>query len=111
MKSQNSRNQGFSYYFCLMIEGSGSIPLTNGSGSRTRIQIRIRNTVKKTGGKGDLEELPLCEGEVLLREDVEEDVLLQLPPLLRVDQRLQRLVHLLRRVERDVVLHGKSVTI
>jgi hypothetical protein len=24
-KSQNSRNQGFSYYFCLMIEGSGSI--------------------------------------------------------------------------------------
>ncbi len=29
-------NQGFSYYFCLMIEGSGSgsIPLTNRSGSR-----------------------------------------------------------------------------
>jgi hypothetical protein len=49
---KNSRNQGFSYYFCLMIEGSGagsgSIPLTNGSGSRrpknmwTRIRIRIR---------------------------------------------------------------------
>jgi hypothetical protein len=42
-KSKNSRrNQGFSYYFCLMIEGSGSgagsisIPLTNGSGSRSR---------------------------------------------------------------------------
>ena len=36
-KSQNNRNQGFSYYFCLMIEGSrtrsGSTPLTNGSGS------------------------------------------------------------------------------
>jgi hypothetical protein len=33
---ENSINQGFSYYFCLMIEGSGSgcIPLTNGSGSR-----------------------------------------------------------------------------
>ncbi len=31
-KSQNGRNQGLSYYFCLMIEGSGSgsIPLTNG---------------------------------------------------------------------------------
>ncbi len=31
-KSQNSRNQGFSYYFCLMIEGSGSgsVPLTKG---------------------------------------------------------------------------------
>jgi hypothetical protein len=56
-------NQGFSYYFCLMIEGSrsgagsGSIPLTIGSGSgslwpknmwiwwiRIRIRIRIRNT-------------------------------------------------------------------
>jgi hypothetical protein len=61
-KSPNSTNQGFSYYFCLMIEGSGagtgsgSIPLTNGSvaGSRRpknmwirwiRIRIRIRNTV------------------------------------------------------------------
>jgi hypothetical protein len=38
-ESQNSRNQGFSYYFCMMIEGSGSragsgsIPLTSGSGS------------------------------------------------------------------------------
>jgi hypothetical protein len=38
-ESQNSRNQCFSYYFCLMIERSGagsesgSIPLTNGSGS------------------------------------------------------------------------------
>ena len=32
-ESQNSRNQGFSYYFCMMIEGSGSgsIPLTSGS--------------------------------------------------------------------------------
>ncbi len=29
----NSRNQGFSYFFCLIIEGSrpGSVPLTNGS--------------------------------------------------------------------------------
>ncbi len=62
-ESQNSRNQGFSYYFCMMIEGSGSrsragsgsIPLTSGSGSGsgrpknmwirwTRIRIRIRNT-------------------------------------------------------------------
>jgi hypothetical protein len=31
----NIRNNVFSYYFCLMIEGSGtgSVPLTNGSGS------------------------------------------------------------------------------
>ncbi len=43
-KSQNSRNQGFFYFFCLMIEGSGSgsIHLTNGSwsgrpGSRTLV--------------------------------------------------------------------------
>jgi hypothetical protein len=49
-ESQNSRNQGFSYYFCMMTEGSGSIPLTNGSGSGRpknmwiRIRIRIRNT-------------------------------------------------------------------
>ncbi len=61
---QNSRNQGFSYYFCMMIEGSGSgsragsgsKPLTSGSGSGSkrsknmwirwiRIRIRIRNTL------------------------------------------------------------------
>ncbi len=57
-ESQNRRNQGFSYYFCMMIEGSGagsgsgSIPLTSGSGSwrpkNTWIRwIRIRNTVVK----------------------------------------------------------------
>jgi hypothetical protein len=52
-ESQNSRNQGFSYNFCMIIEGSGSgsIPLTSGSGSwRSKnmwilwIRIRIRNT-------------------------------------------------------------------
>jgi hypothetical protein len=52
-ESQNSRNQGFSCYFCMMIEGSGSgsIPLTSGSRSGRpknmwiRIRwIRIRNT-------------------------------------------------------------------
>jgi hypothetical protein len=50
-ESQNSRNQGFSYYFCMMIEGfgAGSIPLTSGSGSgRPKNMwirwIRIRNT-------------------------------------------------------------------
>ncbi len=62
-ESQNSSIQGFSYYFCMMIEGSGSragsgsgsIPLTSGSGSgrpkntwirwiRILIRIRIRNT-------------------------------------------------------------------
>jgi hypothetical protein len=35
-KLQKSRNQGFSYYFCLMIEGAGSITLTDGSGSGFR---------------------------------------------------------------------------
>jgi hypothetical protein len=53
-ESQNSRNQGFSYYFCMMIEGSGSragsgsVHLTTGSGSgrpkNMWIRIRIRNT-------------------------------------------------------------------
>ncbi len=45
------RNQGFSYNFCLTIEGSGSKPLSNGSGSRRpkntrflRFRLRIRNT-------------------------------------------------------------------
>jgi hypothetical protein len=33
--NQNSRNQGFSYYF-FMIEGSGSIPATIGSGLRLK---------------------------------------------------------------------------
>ncbi len=40
-ESQNRRNRGFSYYFCMMIEGagsgaeagSGSIPLISGSGA------------------------------------------------------------------------------
>jgi hypothetical protein len=51
-ESQNRRNQGFSYYFCMMIEGSGSvsIPLTSGSESGSRrpknMWIRIRNTAR-----------------------------------------------------------------
>ncbi len=52
-KWQIRRNQGFSYYFWLMIAGSGSgyVPLTNGSGSDIRgpkniriLRIRISNT-------------------------------------------------------------------
>jgi hypothetical protein len=52
-ESQNSRNQGFSYYLCMIIEGSGSgsIPLNIGAGSGSRRPknmwirwIRIRNT-------------------------------------------------------------------
>jgi hypothetical protein len=51
-ESQNRRNQGFSYYFCMMIEGSGagsgSIPLAGRSGSGSErpknMWIRIRNT-------------------------------------------------------------------
>ncbi len=44
-QSQNSRNQGFSCYFCLMIEGSGSgvgsVPRPNGSESGRPKSIRI----------------------------------------------------------------------
>ncbi len=52
-ESQNSRIQGFSYYFCMMMEGSwsgsGSIPLisVSGSGRPKNTWIRwIRNTEK-----------------------------------------------------------------
>jgi len=41
-KSHNSRNQDFSYHFCLIVEGFGSIPLTDVSGSRRPKNIRIR---------------------------------------------------------------------
>jgi hypothetical protein len=50
-ESQNSRNQGFSYYFCLMIEGSGSGPHTNGSGWPKTIGIRIQFTIRNTSSK------------------------------------------------------------
>ncbi len=42
-ESQNRRNQGFSYYFCLVIEGfgSGSVYRANGSGSGRPKNIRI----------------------------------------------------------------------
>ncbi len=67
-ESQNSRNPCFSYYFCMMIEGSGSRagsgsgskPLTSGSGSRSRrpknmwirwIRIRIWIRIRNTGGR------------------------------------------------------------
>ncbi len=50
-REDRSRNQGFSYIFCLIMEGSGSesIPLTNGSSGRTKnMWIRwIRNTATK----------------------------------------------------------------
>jgi hypothetical protein len=39
-KTQNSRNQGFSYYFCLTIAG----PLPNGSERPKKQRIRIHNT-------------------------------------------------------------------
>jgi hypothetical protein len=49
-KEQNSRNQGFSFYFCLMIEGSGSGTRRPKNmlirWIRIRIRIWIRNTAK-----------------------------------------------------------------
>jgi hypothetical protein len=72
--SQNSINQGFSYYICFMIErsgsgagsGSGSIPLTNGSGwpKNTWIRwIRIRNTVHKYTEPIFRDGIPYWQGE------------------------------------------------
>jgi hypothetical protein len=48
--TKRSRNQGFSYFLCLVIEGSGSgsLPLTDGSGSRRSKNVWIRNTAIKT---------------------------------------------------------------
>jgi hypothetical protein len=52
-ESQNRRNKGFSYYFCMIIEGSGSragsgsIPLTNGYGSGRPKNMWIRNTASR----------------------------------------------------------------
>jgi hypothetical protein len=56
-ESQISKNQGFSYYFCIMIEGSGSIPQTSGSGSGRpkNMWIRIRNTGYNPEHFGELE--------------------------------------------------------
>ncbi len=45
--SQNSRNQGFSYYFCMMIEGSGSGSWRPKNTWIRWIRIRIRNTAGK----------------------------------------------------------------
>jgi hypothetical protein len=43
-ESQISRNQGFFYFICMMIEGSGCLPLTNGSGSGSRRPKNIRGS-------------------------------------------------------------------
>ncbi len=43
--------KAFFYYFCLMIEGSGSVPLTNWSGSRRPKNIRIRIRIHDTDTK------------------------------------------------------------
>ncbi len=51
-KSQNSMNQGISYYFCSMIVGSGFAPLTYGSGSRR----------SKTYGSGSASQLQSLSG-------------------------------------------------
>jgi hypothetical protein len=47
-ESQNSSIQGFSYYFCMIIEGSGSEsrPLTSGSGSGSATLIMGVNEIK-----------------------------------------------------------------
>ncbi len=51
-KSQNNRNQGFSYYFQLMIEGSGSVPLTNRSGCVPLTNGSGSRRPKKQGSDG-----------------------------------------------------------
>jgi hypothetical protein len=43
-KSQNRRNQGFSSFFCLLMEGSGSVQINYGSGAESR---RLKNLPSK----------------------------------------------------------------
>ncbi len=54
-KSQSRSNQGFTYFFYLVIEGSGSVSLTNGSrsGSRRAKNIRIRRIRIRNTGDND----------------------------------------------------------
>jgi hypothetical protein len=67
-KSQNRRNECFSYFFCLKVEGyeagtgigAGSVPRTNGSGSGRpknigilQIWIQIPNTCLKVPEVGN----------------------------------------------------------
>ncbi len=61
-KSQNSRNHGFSYYFCLITKGSGA---GSGCGSERpkNVRIRIRKTTRKD--KTNLERRRVPAGEVL----------------------------------------------
>ncbi len=66
-KLQNSRNQGFSYYFCLMMEGSGagsgSIHLTKESGSGRPKNMWIRwIRIRDTACRSSLGFLPLSWG-------------------------------------------------
>jgi hypothetical protein len=47
-KEVTKQKESMFFFFCLMIEGSGSKPLTNGYGSRRpkNIRSRVRNTAK-----------------------------------------------------------------
>jgi hypothetical protein len=56
---RNHRNQGFAYYFCLMIEGFGSVPPTKGSGSRRPKNIRIRRIRNRITNSADCCRRPL----------------------------------------------------
>ncbi len=63
-ESQNSRNQGSSFFFCIMIKESGSIPLNNGSGSRRPKNIRIRKTgIQDRGCLVDKDSDPVSIGD------------------------------------------------
>ncbi len=79
-ESQNSRNQGFSYYMMIEGCGSGSIPLTNGSGSGSgrskNMWIRIPATLifRRRRGERAIPEVPgtrLCCGSDTVFSDSE----------------------------------------
>jgi hypothetical protein len=85
-ESQNRKNQGFSYYFCMTIEGSGSWRPKN-----TWIRIRIRNTglISPLSTKAKCRRLKLltCKGTLrqvfirVYRQEIQSDMLVFSPSL------------------------------
>ncbi len=67
-KSLNSSNLVFSCNFCLMIEGSGSesLPLFNGSGSRSR-SLKTNGSYGSGFGSATLKRIVMCYAPILFK--------------------------------------------
>jgi hypothetical protein len=67
------RNQGFSYYFCLMIEGSGSVRRTNGSWSAILQAIPYLSSMKWAVSRvqGPVPGLYICPASLYLLPELD----------------------------------------